>query len=143
MYIQFSGIEQLYPTPINSLISIYNIVGNEFNDKSVLTSSSNYIRESQLWEITYDVRWPETMYFKGIGKSKATASKNAALKCLHWLEKNSKLKNGKPILYNRQERENIQLKPVELNVTPDILNKMKDLIGTYNTVTFCTITFNI
>nr|XP_012232347.1 PREDICTED: putative ATP-dependent RNA helicase DHX30 [Linepithema humile]XP_012232349.1 PREDICTED: putative ATP-dependent RNA helicase DHX30 [Linepithema humile] len=71
------------------------------------------------------------MSFNGIGKTKGIASKNAAMKCLHWLEMNEKLKNGKPIIYNKENLRDIQ-KPIKLNVTPGILNNMINLVETYD-----------
>ncbi|KYM96938.1 Putative ATP-dependent RNA helicase DHX30 [Cyphomyrmex costatus] len=73
------------------------------------------------------------MSFKETGKTKTLTFKNVAWKCLQWLEINGKLKNGKPRIYNEEEVRNMQFKPVELNVAPEILNNMTQLIKTYNT----------
>ncbi|KYQ48616.1 Putative ATP-dependent RNA helicase DHX30 [Trachymyrmex zeteki] len=73
------------------------------------------------------------MSFKEIGKTKILAFKNAAWKCLQWLEINGKLKNGKPLIYNEEEMRDMRFKLVELNVAPEILNNMTKLIETYNT----------
>lgn len=74
------------------------------------------------------------MSFKGVGRSKTVASKNAALKCLQWLEINGKLRNGKPIIYDAIQIKDMQSKSVELSVAPEILGDMKNLIETYNMV---------
>lgn len=133
---KLAGIERLYPNAKSSLISIYTIVGHELNDPTVLTLNIKNItvKRSKLWEVTFNLKWPEVISFKEIGKTKVLASKNAAWKCLQWLEINGKLKNGKPVIYTAEERRNMQLKPIELNVMPEILNNMSDLIQTYNTV---------
>lgn len=138
-------MERLYPDAKSSLISIYTIVGNDLNNQTVLTSNVKtiMINKSKLWEVTFNVKWPEVMSFKEIGKTKALAFKNAAWKCLQWLEMNNKLKNGKPIIYNETELKDMRLKPVELNVTPEILNNMTNLIETYNTVKFYITIFNV
>lgn len=129
---KFLELERLYPAPKNSLLSIYSIVGNELNDQTVLTSYGKQIRNQ--WEWNFNVKWPEIMSFKGIGKTKVIASKNAALKTLLWLEINGKLRNGKPILYNNEQIKNMRLKPKELSITPEILGNIKDLIKIYDTV---------
>ncbi|EFN64291.1 Putative ATP-dependent RNA helicase DHX30 [Camponotus floridanus] len=46
---------------------------------------------------------------------------------------NGKLKNGKPIIYQIKDVKNMQLKPVDLSVTSELLYKMTDLIETYET----------
>ena len=38
------------------------------------------------------------------------------------------------IIYDKEDIRNIQLKPVEISVTPELLHKMVDLIDTYKTV---------
>lgn len=143
--LKIAGVERLYPDAKSSLMSIYSIVSHEFNDQTVLTSSIKQItgNRSKLWEVTFNVKWPEEMSFKGVGKMKTHASKNAAWKCLEWLEINNKLKNGKPLLYNEKELKNMQLKRVELSVTPEILNNMSDLIKIYDTVKYCITIFYI
>lgn len=143
--LKLAGMERLYRDAKSSLMSIYAIVGHELNDPKVLTSSIKNItvKRSKLWEGTFNVKWPEVMSFKEIGKTKVLASKNAALKCLQWLEINGKLKNGKPIIYTTEELRNMRLKPIELNVTPEILNDMSDLIKTYNTVKCYITIFNV
>lgn len=127
------------------MLSIYEILKHEFNDHTVLTSSVKTItvKKSKLWEVTFNVKWPEVTSFKEIGKTKILAFKNAAWKCLQWLEINGRLKNGKPIIYNEEERRNMQLKPIELNVPPNILNNMSNLIKTYNTVRCYITIFNV
>lgn len=134
--LKLAGVERLYPDAKSSLISIYTIVGQELNDPTLLTLSIKNItvKRSKLWEVTFNLKWPEVMSFKEIGKTKVLASKNAAWKCLQWLEINGKLKNGKPIIYTMEEQRNMRVKPIELNVTPEILNNMSELIKTYNTV---------
>ncbi|XP_077269687.1 ATP-dependent RNA helicase DHX30 [Temnothorax americanus] len=128
-------MERLYPDPKSSLTSIYTILSHELNDQTVLTTKAKKVtvNRSNVWEVTFNVKWPEVMSFKEIAKTKVLASKNAAWKCLQWLETNGKLKNGKPIVYNDEEMKNIRLKPVELSVAPEILNDMSDLIKTYDT----------
>jgi len=135
----------LYPDPKSSLISIYTIVGHELNNQTVLTSSTKNItiNKSKLWEVTINVKWPEVMSFKEIGKTKTLSYKNAAWKCLQWLEMNGKLKNGKPLIYDNNELRNMQLKSVEINLTPEIFNNMTELIETYNTVKFCITIFKV
>lgn len=132
-------MERSYPNPKSSLINIYTIIGHDLNDQQVLTSNTNIItvNKSKLWEVTVNVKWPEVMSFKEIGKTKILAFKNAAWKCLQWLEINGKLKNGKPLIYNEEEMRDMRFKLVELNVAPEILNNMTKLIETYNTVKFC------
>lgn len=126
-------------------MSIYAIVGHELNDQTVLTSSIKRVtvNRSKLWEATFNVKWPEVMSFKEINKSKALTSKNAALKCLRWLETNGKLRNGKPLVYSKEDLKNMQFKSVELNVAPEILNNMSDLINTYKMVKCCITIFNV
>lgn len=143
--LKIAGVEHLYPDAKSSLISIYAIVGHELKDPTVLTSNIRRItvNRSQLWEATLNVKWPEVMSFKEINKSKAFAFKHAALKCLRWLEINEKLKNGKPVFYNKEELRNMQFKSIELNVTPEILNDMSNLIDTYNMVKYCIAIFNL
>ncbi|KAG5344858.1 DHX36 helicase, partial [Acromyrmex heyeri] len=75
----------------------------------------------------------QVMSFKEIGKTKTLSFKNAAWKCLQYLEINNKLKNGKPLIYNEEEMKDMRFKLVELNVAPEILNNMTELIETYNT----------
>jgi len=128
------GIERLYPNAKSSLASIYTIVGHELKDQNLLSLKSKYIKQLKVWEITINAKWPEVMSFSEIGKTKGVASKNAALKCLQWLEMNDKLKNGKPIIYNKENLKDTQVKSIEL--TPEILNNMTDLIETYNKVIF-------
>lgn len=126
----------MYPDAKSSLTSIYTIVGHELNDQKLLTSNTKYINRSRAWEVTFNIKWPEVMSFIGIGKSKTLASKNAALKCLQWLEMNDKLKNGKPIVYSKENLKDMQLKSIQLSVTPKILNNMTNLIETYYKVRF-------
>ncbi|XP_011865998.1 PREDICTED: putative ATP-dependent RNA helicase DHX30 isoform X2 [Vollenhovia emeryi] len=128
-------VERLYPQAKSSLLSIYAVVGHELGDPAVLTSSVKNItaNKTKRWEVAFNVRWPEVMSFKETGKTKALASKNAAMKCLQWLEMNNKLNNGKPIVYDKEVMRDMQHKPVELNVTPEMLNSMSDLIKTYDT----------
>ncbi|KYN32409.1 Putative ATP-dependent RNA helicase DHX30, partial [Trachymyrmex septentrionalis] len=127
----YIGIERWYPDPKSSLMSIYTIVGHDLKDQQVLTSNTKKItvNKSKLWEVTINVKWPEIMSFKEISKTKVLAFKNAAWKCLQYLEINNKLKNGKPVIYNEEE---MRFKLVELNVAPEILNNMTKLIKTYN-----------
>lgn len=136
-------MERLYEEPKNSLLEIYRIVCQELNDQTLLTSSCNQNPKSQLWQFTYNIKWPENMSFKAISKKKTVASKAAALKCLEWLETNHKLKNGKPILYNKEQIQNMQLKTHELSVAPEILDNMESLIETYKMVNACIIIFHI
>ncbi|EZA58331.1 hypothetical protein DMN91_006027 [Ooceraea biroi] len=123
-------IERDYPQAKGSLKNIYALVSQEIKDHtSILTSSSKQVKRN--WEITFNVKWPEAMSFTGISTNKTAASKQAALKCLLWLETNGKLRNGKPIIYSREEMKEKQLQPIKLSVTSDILDKMVDLIETY------------
>ncbi|KYN09284.1 Putative ATP-dependent RNA helicase DHX30 [Trachymyrmex cornetzi] len=110
-------------------------IGNDLKDQQVLTSTTKSVtaNRSKLWEVTINVKWPEVMSFKEIGKTKALTFKNAAWKCLQYLEINSKLKNGKPLIYNVEEMRDMRSQLVELNVAPEILNNMTELIETYNT----------
>ncbi|KAL6428532.1 hypothetical protein ACFW04_007875 [Cataglyphis niger] len=126
-------LERLYPDPKSSLTSIYTIISHEFNDKTVLTSRIVGIKNFTLWENTLDIKWPEPMSFKSIGKTKRAAIKNAAFKCLQWLEMNGKLKNGKPIIYNNTDMEKMQLKSIDLSLNSELLHKMTNLIETYET----------
>lgn len=139
------GLERLYPDPKSSLTSIYTIISHEFNDKTALTSRvvGITVKKSKLWESTLDVKWPEPMSFKSISKTKGVAFKNAAFKCLQWLEMNGKLKNGKPIIYDKTDMRKMQLKSVDLSLTSELLHKMTDLIETYETVTFFITIFNV
>lgn len=138
------GLERLYPDPISSLTSIYSIISHELNDQTVLTSSFEDITlKKTKWESTLNVKWPEAISFKSVGKTKRIAFKNAAFKCLQWLEMNDKLKNGKPIIYDNEDIKNMQFKPVDLSVTSELLYKMTDLIETYETVIFYITIFNI
>lgn len=138
-------MERLYPDPKSTISSIYAIISHEFKDNTVLTLhfANVTVKKSTFWESTLTVKWPETMSFTSISKTKVVAFKNSALKCLQWLEMNGKLKNGKPIIYNVKDIKNMQLKPVDLSVTSELLDKMTDLIETYETVTFCLIIFNV
>ncbi|XP_011641482.1 putative ATP-dependent RNA helicase DHX30, partial [Pogonomyrmex barbatus] len=132
---KITGIERLYQQPKNSLSSIYAIVAHELKNQAVFTENirSIKINRSNFWETTLTVKWPENKSFKEIGRSKILATKTASWKCLQWLEMNGKLKNGKPIIYTQTELRNIQLKPVELSISADILKNMTNLIETYNT----------
>lgn len=138
-------LERLYPDPKSTITNIYTIISHEFKDNTVLTSrvANVTVKKSKFWENTLTVKWPEAMSFTSISRTKGVAAKNSALKCLLWLEMNHKLKNGKPIIYNVKDIKNMQLKPVDINVTSELLDKMTDLIETYETVTFCIIIFNI
>lgn len=126
-------------------MSIYTIISHEFNDKTVLTSHTRKItvKNAKLWESTLDIKWPEPMSFNSIGKTQKVAFKNAAFKCLQWLEMNGKLKNGKPIIYNKTDMKKMQLKPIDLSLNSELLHKMTDLIKTYETVTFFITIFNV
>lgn len=128
-------VEHLYPDPKSSLLSIYAIVGHELNDQTVLKLNvkSVTVNRSKQWEVTVNVKWPEVMSFKEIGKSKSVSTKAAIWKCLQWLETNGKLKNGKPLVYSAGELQDMRTKLTELNVTPEILNNMIELIETYDT----------
>ncbi|XP_014477803.1 PREDICTED: putative ATP-dependent RNA helicase DHX30 isoform X2 [Dinoponera quadriceps] len=126
-------IERLYQQPKTSLLEIYKIVCQELNDQTVLTSSCKQDSVSELWEFTYNVKWPNTMSFKGASIKKSTACKNAALKCLEWLEVNRKLKFGKPLVYTKQQIQQIQEKPCELSVATEILDNMEKLVEIYRT----------
>lgn len=139
-------MERLYPDPKSSLSSIYAIISHELKDQTVLTSKTEAItlnNAKALWQNTLNVKWPEAMSFKGISKTKRTAYKIAAMKCLQWLEMHNKLKNGKPIVYDKEKIRDLQLKPVDLNVSSELLYKMTELIETYETVIFCIAIFNI
>lgn len=138
-------LDRLYPNPKSSITNIYTIISHELKDNTVLTShfANVTVKKSQFWQNTLTVKWPEAMSFKSISKIKGIAFKNSALKCLQWLEMNGKLKNGKPVIYNIKDVKNMQLKPVDLSVTSELLYKMTDLIETYETVTFCIIIFNV
>lgn len=129
-------LERLYPDPKSSLSSIYAIISHELKDQTVLTSKTEAItlnNAKALWQNTLNVKWPEAMSFKGISKTKRTAYKIAAMKCLQWLEMHNKLKNGKPIVYDKEKIRDLQLKPVDLNVSSELLYKMTELIETYET----------
>ncbi|XP_036144669.1 ATP-dependent RNA helicase DHX30 isoform X2 [Monomorium pharaonis] len=126
-------MERFYQDVKSSLLSIYAIVGHELNDKNVLTSNIKKIKKPNAWEVTLNVKWPEDMTFKEIGKTKALAFKNTFWKCLHWLETNGKLRNGKPIIYDVKEIKKMRIQPVELNVVPEMLSSMANLIETYDT----------
>lgn len=134
----------MYPDPKSSLTSIYTIISHEFNDKTALTSRvvGITVKKSKLWESTLDVKWPEPMSFKSISKTKGVTFKNAAFKCLQWLEMNGKLKNGKPIIYDKTDMRKMQLKSIDLSLTSELLHKMTALIETYETVTFFITIFN-
>ncbi|XP_072764211.1 ATP-dependent RNA helicase DHX30 [Anoplolepis gracilipes] len=133
--VSLKRLERLYPDPKSTLTSIYTIISHEFNDQTVLTSHFTEIKvkKSIVWESTLDVKWPTVMSFKSISKTKGVAFKTAAFKCLQWLEMNGKLKNGKPIIYDNNVVKNIQIKPIDLSVTSELLDKMTDLIETYET----------
>ncbi|XP_025267092.1 putative ATP-dependent RNA helicase DHX30 [Camponotus floridanus] len=128
-------LDRLYPNPKSSITSIYAIISHELKDNTVLTShfANLTVKNSKFWQNTLTVKWPETLSFKSISKTKGIAFKNSALKCLQWLEMNGKLKNGKPIIYQIKDVKNMQLKPVDLSVTSELLYKMTDLIETYET----------
>ncbi|GAB1869796.1 ATP-dependent RNA helicase DHX30 [Camponotus japonicus] len=128
-------LDRLYPNPKSSITNIYTIISHELKDNTVLTShfANVTVKKSQFWQNTLTVKWPEAMSFKSISKIKGIAFKNSALKCLQWLEMNGKLKNGKPVIYNIKDVKNMQLKPVDLSVTSELLYKMTDLIETYET----------
>ncbi|XP_029167795.1 ATP-dependent RNA helicase DHX30-like [Nylanderia fulva] len=129
-------LERLYPDPKSSVTSIYSIISHELKDPTVLTSKFEDVtlKETKVfWQNILNVKWPEAMSFKGIGKTKRIASKIAALKCLQWLEMNDKLKNGKPVIYAKEDMKNINLKSVDLSVTSELLHKMTELIETYET----------
>lgn len=79
------------------------------------------------------------MSFKAVSVKKSTADKNAALKCLEWLEVNCKLKDGKPILYSMERIREMQSKSCELRVAPEILDDMENLIDTYEVIDRVTI----
>ncbi|XP_025154671.1 putative ATP-dependent RNA helicase DHX30 [Harpegnathos saltator] len=124
-------LKRLYQVPKNSLLEIYRMVCQELNDQTLLTSSYKQNHTSQLWEFTYNIKWPETMSFTAVSRTKSLADKTAALKCLEWLEVNRKLKNGVPIIYSKEQIRNVLLKRYELRVAPEILDSMENLIETY------------
>lgn len=128
------GVERLYSDPKVSVHNIYAIVAHELKNQSVLTLNAKRIKRPESWEIIFNVTWPETATFKGVSKTKRVAARNAALKCLQWLELNGKLKNGKPIIYSEKTIKEMRFKPVELNVPTEVLKKMVGLIETYDTV---------
>ncbi|KAL0118911.1 hypothetical protein PUN28_009500 [Cardiocondyla obscurior] len=126
-------VERLYSDPKCTLDSIYAIVGHELKDKTVLTSKYKNIKNFKVWEITLNVKWPEVMSFKEIGKTKALCFKNAAWKCLQWLELNGKLKNGKPIMYDQTDLRSMLSKPIALNIelSSEMLNNISHLVQNY------------
>jgi len=117
-------------------MNIYALVKQELN-QTVLTLDCKRINNKySKWQVTLNAKWPETISFTMVDKNKSTAYKNVALKCLFWLEMNGKVRNGKPIMYSKEEMKKKQLKAIELSITPNILNEMKELIKTYNTVIY-------
>jgi len=126
----------MYPQPKCSVINIYSLVSQELNKTALTLDCKKMKKKEKLWQTTLNVKWPETISFTAVNKNKTIAFKNAALKCLVWLEMNGKLKNGKPIIYSKEEMREKQFKAIELSVSPNILNEMKELITTYNTVIY-------
>jgi len=129
-------VKLIYPHPKSSVMNIYALVNQELNQTTLTFDYKKIKKRVSLWQTTLNVKWPEIISFTAINKSKRVASENVALKCLVWLEMNGKLKNSKPIIYSIEQMKEEQLKAIKLSVTPNILNEMKELITTYNTVIY-------
>lgn len=70
--------------------------------------------------------------FIGYDVSKVLSSKEAALKCLHWLHSQNKIKNNRPVIYSYMEIKNKLNKRFLLPLDTEILEKVKQLVNTYD-----------
>ncbi|XP_076682526.1 ATP-dependent RNA helicase DHX30 [Andrena cerasifolii] len=126
--------EKFLKDPVGNLLSIYKLVHNELNDKECI----NFIHEVdhksfvKQHKCIINVSWPTEMSFKHIASNKKAATKNAASKCLQWLHANNKIKNLKPILYDKSEIQTFFKETTRINLDPEFKNEIESLVDTFN-----------
>lgn len=89
-------------------------------------------RKRGSWTCNYRMTWPEEMTITATASSKSGAGKLAALKCLHWLHNNGKMKNGFPIVYESKVVYEMLHKPTGIDIEPGTLATVETLLARYN-----------
>ncbi|XP_046142572.1 ATP-dependent RNA helicase DHX30-like isoform X2 [Osmia bicornis bicornis] len=127
--LSISDIEKLHPHPLSSLMNIYTIVNNEFQENCITVS---YKDNPNTCNIT--ITWPHNMTFASDASKKKQAGYNAALKCLQWLYENNYIKEQRPVLYSTKQLKELLLestKPIPINIESQLKNEIKVLIKTF------------
>ncbi|KAJ8688617.1 hypothetical protein QAD02_024412 [Eretmocerus hayati] len=126
-------IEKKFPEAKSLIHNMYQVVSSETKVKDALTSTAKKVcvNNSDYWLWTYHVKWPEEKSFASAARSKGSASKSAALKCLYWLSMNGRIRNQKPVIYKGSEQKSLLSAPEELKIAESVLDKISLFLHNY------------
>ncbi|XP_011496131.1 PREDICTED: putative ATP-dependent RNA helicase DHX30 [Ceratosolen solmsi marchali] len=117
-----------FPNPKLLLHNIYNNVANEKKIAHVLKLETKLVKvkNDNKWLCTCHIKWPEDKLFTSVSFTKASASSSVSLKCLLWLHLVRKIKNKKPVLYNKLEIKSVFNYFEELKIEKPALENIKN-----------------
>lgn len=128
-----------FPDPKHVLNNYYTIVSNELKIQNPLTIQFKYSSAKKggggknEWVCTYVAHWPEEIKIMSNASSKSEASRKSALKLLCSLDKIGKiLKNGQPILYDGEAKNEIKNSNVTLKLNDETKIGLQQICDRYD-----------
>ncbi|KAG5875068.1 hypothetical protein JTB14_018020 [Gonioctena quinquepunctata] len=127
---------KFFPSPKNTLHSIFNLVAQETKNKSLnLSPSFRSVKEGKkpsVWICTYNIGWPKDVKFSARDTKKKLASDKAALAALSWLLKEKKItEQGAPIIYDEQDVKKISKNTCPITIDNWTVERMKRIVDVY------------